>query len=125
MLTPIKKGLLIAGGCLSLVLGVIGAFVPLLPTVPLVLLAGFCFARSSERLHNWLLNHAYFGAILRNFEAGKGIPRKIKIRAITAVWISMGISCWIVDRLALCLMLFAIGLSVSVYLWRQPEYQVE
>ncbi|MCG8415380.1 MAG: YbaN family protein [Pseudomonadales bacterium] len=124
MLTPLKKVLLVVGGCLSLVLGVIGAFVPLLPTVPLVLLAGFCFARSSDRLHNWLLNHPYFGVILRNFEAGKGIPRKIKIRAIVMVWISMGLSCWIVDRLVLCLMLFAIGLSVSVYLWRQPEYQV-
>ena len=123
MLSPLKRGLLVGAGCLSLALGVVGAFLPLLPTVPLVLLAGYCFARSSEKLHTWLLEHPYFGAILKNFEAGKGVPRKIKIRAIVTVWISMGLSCWIVDRPILCLMLFVIGLSVSVYLVRLPEYQ--
>lgn len=123
MLTPLKRTLLVIIGCLSLLTGVIGAFVPLLPTVPLVLLAGFCFARSSETLHQWLLHHRYFGPILTNFEAGKGVPRKIKIRAILTVWISMGLSCWIVGRPVLCLMLFAIGLGVSIYLIRLPEYQ--
>lgn len=123
MLTPLKRVTLISIGCLSLVTGVIGAFVPLLPTVPLVLLSGFCFARSSETLHQWLLHHRYFGSILKNFEAGKGVPRKVKLRAIFTVWLSMGLSCWIVDRPVLCLMLFAIGLAVSIYLYRLPEYQ--
>lgn len=123
MLTPLKRGLLICVGCLSLLTGVIGAFVPLLPTVPLVLLAGFCFARSSESLHRWLLQHRYFGPILKNFESGKGVPRKVKLRAILMIWISMGLSCWIVDRPVLCLMLFAIGFAVSLYLYRLPEYQ--
>lgn len=108
-------------GALSLATGVIGIFLPLIPTVPLVLLAGFCFARSSRRLHDWLVSNPYFGAIIRNFEAGKGIPRRIKIRAITVVWISMGISMAIVARLPLIIMLAVIGLGVSVYLWRQPE----
>ena len=123
MITPLKKGLLVGGACLSLALGVIGAFVPLLPTVPLVLLAAFCFARSSERLHTWLIKHRYFGPIVANFEAGRGVPRKVKVRAIVTIWISMGISCWIVDRLVLCLMLFGIGAAVSTYLWRLPEYE--
>lgn len=123
MLKPITRFALIICGMLSLVLGVIGAFVPLLPTVPLVLLAGFCFARSSEKLHTWLINNRHFGAIIRNFEAGRGIPRKVKIRAIVTVWVSMGISCWIVDRLVLCLMLACIGAAVSIYIWRQPTYQ--
>ena len=123
MITRVKRVLLVIIGCLSLVTGVIGAFVPLLPTVPLVLLAAFCFARSSNRLHDWLLSHRYFGPIVKNFEQGRGVPRKIKIRAITTVWISMGLSCWIVDRLLLCMMLFTIGAAVSFYLLRLPEYQ--
>ena len=123
MTTPLKRVLLMSAGCLSFALGVIGAFLPLLPTVPLVLLAGFCFARSSEKLHSWLLSHRYFGPIIRNFEAGNGIPRRVKVRAITVLWLSMGLSAWIVGRPMLILMLVTIGLATSTYLWRLPEYQ--
>lgn len=122
MLNPFKRILLIIAGILSLVLGVIGAFVPLLPTVPLVLLAAYCFGRSSEKLHQWLLRHRYFGPIIENFQAGKGIPRRVKYRAIIVLWLSMGMSAWIVGRLPLQLMLAVIGLGVTIYLWRLPEY---
>ena len=116
-----KRYLLIAAGITSLSLGVLGAFLPLLPTVPLVLLAGYCFARSSPRLHNWLLTHTTFGRIIRNFEAGEGVPKKVKIRAILIIWLSMAVSCWFVGRMDLCIMLAIIGLTVSVYLYRLPE----
>lgn len=122
MLTPFKRALLVTAGILSLVLGIIGAFLPLLPTVPLVLLAAYCFGRSSERLHQWLVSHRYFGPIIENFQAGKGVPRKVKYRAIILIWLSMGLSCWIVARFWLCLMLVAIGIGVSIYLWRLPDY---
>lgn len=122
MLTPIKRILLIVAGVLSLVLGVIGAFVPLLPTVPLVLLAAYCFGRSSERLHQWLIHHRYFGPILDNFQAGKGIPKRVKYRTIAIIWVSMGFSCWMVAKLWLCVMLVCIGLAVSIYLLRLPDY---
>ena len=122
MLTPIKRILLIIAGVLSLVLGVIGAFVPLLPTVPLVLLAAYCFGRSSERLHQWLIHHRYFGPILENFQAGKGIPKRVKYRTIAIIWVSMGFSCWMVAKLWLCVMLVCIGLAVSIYLLRLPDY---
>ena len=122
MLTPLKHWLLIIAGLLSLLVGVIGVFLPLIPTVPLVLLAAYCFARSSERLHNWLIGHRHFGAILRNFESGKGIPRQVKGRAVTMVWISLGFSACIVGRPVLIALLFSIGLGVSIYIWRLPEY---
>jgi len=121
MITPLKHALLIVAGSISLALGVIGAFLPLLPTVPLVLLSGFCFARSSERLHTWLISNPHFGSIIRNFESGGEIPRRIKIRAITVIWISMIISAVIVARLPLVIMLAAIGSGVTFYLWRRPE----
>lgn len=125
MLTPIKRILLIIAGILSLVLGVIGAFVPLLPTVPLVLLAAYCFGRSSERLHQWLLQHRYFGPIIDNFQAGKGIPKRVKYRTIAIIWLSMGFSCWMVAKFWLCVMLVCIGLAVSIYLLRLPDYNGE
>lgn len=123
MLTPIKRILLLIAGVLSLVLGIIGAFLPLLPTVPLVLLAAYCFARSSERLHQWLIYHRYFGPIITSFQAGKGIPKRVKYRTITILWLSMGFSCWIVAKLWMCLMLFTIGICVSIYLLLLPDYK--
>lgn len=121
MIASIKHSLLVFAGTISLALGVLGVFLPLLPTVPLILLAGYCFARSSKRMHTWLINNQHFGTIIRNFESGQGLARRVKVRAITVVWISMGISCLIVARPLLCTMLAAIGLGVSIYLWRLPE----
>lgn len=121
MFQSTKRTLLAVGGIISLVLGVIGAFLPLLPTVPFILLAAFCFAQSSQRLHTWLINHRVFGPIIRDFEAGNGIPRRVKVRAITLLWISMGISAWIVARPMLWGILAVVGTGTTIYLWRQPE----
>lgn len=121
MLQGTKRTLLAIGGCISLALGVIGAFLPLLPTVPFVLLAAFCFAQSSTRLHSWLINHRLFGRIIKDFEAGNGIPRRVKVRAITLLWASMVLSAWIVARPMLYVILATVGLCTSIYLWRLPE----
>lgn len=80
---------LIIIGSLSLGLGVVGIFLPLLPTTPLLLLAAACFVRSSERLYYWLLNNKWFGSYIRNFREGKGIPLKAKIIGIATLWISI------------------------------------
>lgn len=121
MVQTTKRTLLVIGGCISLALGVIGAFLPLLPTVPFILLAGFCFARSSEKLHLWLTTHPWFGRIIRDFEAGNGIPRRVKVRAISLLWLSLGFSAWITARPELWALLGFIGICTSTYLWRLPE----
>ncbi len=121
MLQGTKRTLLTIGGCVALGLGVLGAFLPLLPTVPFVLLAGFCFAQSSERLHTWLINHRWFGQINRDFEAGNGIPRRVKVRAISLLWLSMSISAWVVGRPELWAVLAIVGCGTTIYLWRLPE----
>ena len=66
-------------------LGVVGIFLPLLPTTPLLLLAAACFSRSSERWHRWLLNHQTFGPIIRNWHEHKCIPRRAKLISIVMV----------------------------------------
>ena len=76
-----KRLLWATGGCLSLLLALIGVPLPLLPTTPFVILAAFCFSKSSERLHNWLLNHKIFGPSIRDWNETGSIPLKAKILA--------------------------------------------
>ncbi len=117
------KSLLLLTGLVSVALGVLGIFLPLLPTTPFILLAGFCFARSSQRFHDWLLNHPWFGEILRTYQAGLGIEPRIRNRTLMIMWLGMFISMLIVNRLWSVFLLTAIGLAVSVYLLRLPEYR--
>lgn len=122
---PVMKALLIAIGCLSVLLGVAGIFLPLLPTVPFLLLASACFARSSDRLHRWLLHHPWFGSYLRDFEQGKGMPLKAKVYSTVLLWASLIFSVFKVRHPALQVMLAAIGVAVSIYLWRfVPTYSL-
>lgn len=77
-------------GLLSLGLGVAGIFLPLLPTTPLLLLAAWCFIRSSSRLYDWLLNHPYLGEYIRNFRENKAIPLRVKVVSVVMIWLTIG-----------------------------------
>ena len=112
------KTVLIIIGIIALVLGVLGLFLPLLPTTPFLLLASACFARGSDRMHRWLLNHGVFGAYLRSFEEGKGIPLRAKIVAISMLWVSMAVSIAMVGHVALRVLLVVIAVAVTIYLWK-------
>lgn len=81
---------LIILGCLSLVLGIVGIFLPLLPTTPLLLLAAWCFVHSSQRLYDWLINHPRMGEYIRNFREHKAIPLRVKIISVSLVWLTIG-----------------------------------
>ena len=73
-------------GTISLALGVVGIFLPLLPTTPFLLLAAALYFRSSERLYNWLLQHPHLGTYIRNFRENKAIPLRVKIVSVSLVW---------------------------------------
>ncbi len=79
-------------GSLSLVLGAIGVVLPVLPTTPFLILAAFCFARSSERAHAWLLANRVFGSQLRDYLGGRGISWRIKAGALVFLWATIGAS---------------------------------
>jgi uncharacterized protein len=115
-----KKLVLNSVGVLAVILGIIGIFLPLLPTTPFLLLAAACFARGSERLHGWLLNHRLFGAYLRAWEEGRGIPARAKALALVMMWSSLGYAAWRSPHWWLQLGMLAIGAGVSVYLLRLP-----
>ena len=95
-MTPVKRIVLIVAGLVSLALGAIGIFVPLLPTTPLVLVAAFCFANSSERLHQWLLDHNVFGPLIDNWRRYGAISRNAKITSVVSMIAILVIS-WLLD----------------------------
>lgn len=115
-----KRILYLMLGWFSLITGIIGIFLPLLPTTPLVLLAAWCFSRSSVRFHTWLIEHKFFGPIVRDWQSSDGIPRKARNRAIIFMWAGMAISIFIVSRFWATIGLITIGLCVSTYLLRMP-----
>jgi len=106
-------------GWLSVALGVVGIFLPVLPTTPFLLLAAACFARSSPRFYHWLVDHPRLGPWIRDYLQGNGIPLKGKVYAIGLMWLSIGFSCWLVPLVwARGFMLISAGL-VTVYIVRQ------
>ncbi len=117
------KILLMLVGSIAVVLGIIGLFVPVLPTTPFLLLASACFVRSSERLHRMLLNNRVFGEHLRNYEEHRAIPRRAKILALATMWPSLLVSAYLVGHIALRAMLIAIGIGVSIYLLRMKTLE--
>lgn len=87
----IKKIIYTVLGCLGLGLGAIGTILPILPTVPFLLLAAFCFAKSSEKLHNWFISTKLYKDNLESYVAGKGMTKATKIRIMVTVTILMTI----------------------------------
>lgn len=85
-----KKQILIIIGVISLGLGIVGIFLPLLPTTPFLLLSSFCFSKSSERLHKFIINNKIFGQYIRDYQEKKGITLKNKIFVLT--FLTLGIS---------------------------------
>ena len=121
MLKTLARLSLLVAGWVSLALAVAGVVLPVLPTTPFVLLSAACFAKSSPRFHQWLLRQKYFGQMIRDYQAYRGIQKQTKIRAISLIWLSMTISALIIGKVWLAAMLFSIAICVSLYLWRMPN----
>ncbi len=121
----VVKALLLAGGTVSLVLGAVGIFVPILPTTPFLLLSAACYLRSSERMYKWLLGNRWFGEYIKNYQEGKGIPAKTKIFVLAILWAAIFYSTlMVVDEILIAqIALLAIAVGVSVHLVRLPTYR--
>lgn len=124
-MSPMLRPLLLLVGCLSLVLGVLGIALPLLPTTPFLLLSAFCFARSSQRLHTYLVNHRVLGTYISNYH-NHTMTRAHKTRTIVGLWISIALSAgylaWSGYTIpALILPLIALGVTVHIATLRRED----
>lgn len=104
-------------GLISLGLGILGAALPLLPTTPFLLLSLWCFSRSSDRLKEWLLTNKMFGEYLSNYTSGEGVPFKIKVYALTLLWVTIGYtSVFAISKLWVSIMLVVMAVCVTIHL---------
>ena len=111
------KPILIVAGTLFVGLGVIGIFLPVLPTTPFLLLAAACYARSSRRFYCWLLNNRWFGVYIKNYRQKKGMPLKIKIFTVVLLWLTILVSViFAIQSLAVRVILIIIAIGVSAHI---------
>lgn len=112
----IKKIILMIAGILCVILAIIGIVIPVLPTTPFLLLAAFLFYRSSEKLHERLLNSKVLGEYIHNYTEYRAIKRKAKILTIILLWITLGISIIAVNNIYIRMFLLLVGISVSIHI---------
>jgi uncharacterized membrane protein YbaN (DUF454 family) len=111
------RWVLIACGTIFVGLGLIGIVLPILPTTPFLLLAAWCYARSSERYYKWLISNKRFGKYIKDYREGKGIPLKAKITAITLLWFTISLSIiFIVFNLYIRIIMLITAILVSIYI---------
>jgi len=117
----VVRPLLFAVGSISIALGVLGIFLPLLPTTPFLLLSAACYVRSSDKFYSWLVGHPVLSKYILAYLNGEGIPRKAKYYTLFTMWLTMAVSAAIVPLWQVQLLLLCIALLVSTYIWRLPN----
>jgi uncharacterized protein len=115
-----QRILLLTLGWLAIILGALGIVLPLLPTTPFVLLAAWCFARSSPRFHHWLLWRSPFGRYLRHWQRHRAMPPGAKGRAIAVMLVTFGVSIGLVNILWVRVMLSVMLCVLLLMMWRIP-----
>ena len=104
-------------GSVSLVLGIMGVFLPVLPTTPFLLLAAAMYMRSSQRLYDWLMSHKHLGAYIRNFREHKALPLRVKVVSVTMVWATL-LYCtiFVAKEWWMSTMFIAIAIGVTIHI---------
>ena len=104
-------------GFIALGLGILGAFLPVLPTTPFLLLAAALFLRGNKDRYEWLLAHPKFGPYIRNFMVYKAIPLRIKVISVSLVWITL-LNCaiFVADRLIFRILFLALATAITIHI---------
>jgi hypothetical protein len=120
----LKKGIFVVAGTISLGLGAVGVFLPILPTTPFLLLSAACYYKGSERMHRWLLSNKLFGSYIRNYKEGKGISQMGKIFTLFLLWITICYSAlFMVNNYIVQIVLFAIAIAVTIHILTLPTFR--
>lgn len=111
------KFLLIVLGSLSLALGILGIFLPVLPTTPFLLLSAAMYVRSSQRLYDWLMAHKHLGPYIKNFREHKALPLRVKVVSVSMVWATLLYCAFFVAKeWWMSVMFIAIATGVTVHI---------
>jgi uncharacterized membrane protein YbaN (DUF454 family) len=113
----LRKAILIFLGTVCVGLGVMGMFLPLMPTTVFLLMAAYCYSKSSEKFHMWLMSNKLFGKYISDYKSGKGISIRQKVSTIAILWASIGLSIWMISaKFWVSLLLVAIAVGVTAHL---------
>ncbi len=116
MLKSAKKYVMVMLGTICLLLGVIGVFLPVLPTTPFLLLASFFYVRSSKRLYRWLIRQKTIGAYLYNYVTYRAVRRSTKVFSLIFLWGSLIVSAVLIENWHVKALLMIVGIGVSIHL---------
>lgn len=119
-ISPVWRAVLLVVGTASLVLGLVGIVLPVLPTTPFLLVTAACYARASTRLYAWLLGQRSLGPIIVEWRRSRSLPPGVKTRALVLVAVTFAVSIILVDALALRLSLAVAGALLATFLYRLP-----
>ncbi|EGR4408233.1 DUF454 domain-containing protein [Vibrio cholerae] len=111
-------------GITSLCLGILGIFLPLLPTTPFILLSSACFLRSSPRFYRWLNQHATLGPMIQNWQQHGAVSKAVKKRATLFIVLSFAFSIWMVPWLWLKVALFIWLVLLITWFIRLPTHEL-
>ena len=115
-----KRIFLIILGLLALGLGTVGVILPILPTTPFILIAAYCFVRSSARLHNWIMNHRRFGPMIRKYQEGKGLTLRVKLFSLGTAYLLVGTTMVLLDNLHVRIFLVILMIAKTLFMIRIP-----
>lgn len=122
MIRTTQQTLLFVLGWISLVVGVIGIFLPILPTTPFVLLAAACFSKSSTRVHNWLLSRPHLGKMVSDWEQKGSISKKAKYLATFMITLLFSYTLIFVDvNIFIKIVVASSGIGVLTFIWTRPD----
>ena len=115
--SPVAKYFYLVSGFLLVAIGVIGIFLPLLPTTIFLILASICFVKSSPKANDWLRNHKVLGGYIDNYQNKTGLTIKSKIINIVLLWFSISVSAfYLTDEFYIKILLFGIAVGVTIHL---------
>lgn len=124
MTSRLMRALLVVCGTISVALGVLGIFLPLLPTTVFLLLAAACYARSSERFYLKLIQNRWLGAYIRNQREGRGMRRRDKALTLAMLWVGIGATMiWTAENWWLRLVLAVIAVGVTIHVAKLPAFK--
>jgi len=122
----LRKYLWVIAGIVSIGLGLIGVFLPVLPTTPFLLLAAYCFGRGSPRFYRWLVERSRIGVYIRSYREGRGVPLKQKLLTIALLWVMIGFSIvFVATTWWFKALLAVIAVGVTVHLGKIKTWRPE